>query len=36
MSENTATIEDDPVEVVEEDLTKEMLRRVYGESDGNA
>lgn len=34
MNANTATVE--VVDVVEEDLTEEMLRRVYGESDGEA
>ena len=33
MNEDTATIQDDPVEVVEDDLTEDMLRFYFGESD---
>lgn len=34
-SDDTATIQEDPVEVVENDLTEDMLRFYFGESDGD-
>ena len=33
MNENTATIQDDPVEVVEDDLTEDLLSFYFGPSD---
>ena len=33
MNEDTATIQDDPVGVVEDDLTEDMLSFYFGESD---
>lgn len=34
MSESPQTIQDDPTEVVEDDLTEDLLSFYFGESDG--